>query len=208
MNILEKKIKNIFEKLFGGYEPENKIDIEVDEQLRLYLHELLEHEYPKTALYSKDVSVMLWLPEMNGVNVTMFYDAFLKKYDTPNGYVFLVTSKDNIDCLSVLNIDAQSSGFRFVKKICGDKKDMLIMQVCPANVKQELNIPDDYEQGFVWGNNRPGKSIPSHGVDCSKYKNNYILNFSVSGEFNLNVFYLPLSGDGLVHLYANSFECK
>lgn len=208
MNILEKKIKNIFEKLFGGYEPENKIDIEVDEQLRLYINELLEHEFPKTALYSKDVSVMLWLPEMNGVNVTMFYDAFLKKHDTPNGYVFLVTSKDDIDCLSVLNIDAQSSGFRFVKKICGDKKDMLIMQVCPADVKQKLNIPDDYEQGFVWGNNRPGKSIPSHGVDCSKYKNNYILNFSVSGEFNLNVFYLPLSGDGLVHLYANSFECK
>ncbi len=158
--------------------------------------------------YSEDVDVRLWLPEMNGVNVTMFCDRLFEKCNAFDGFIFLITAKDDINCLSVLNIEDQSSGFEIYKQESIENKSILIMRANPSKIKNELNIPDDYWNGFIWGNHQPDRPIPSHRVPTTQYNSKYILNFSVSGEFNLDVCYLPNDGENAIWLLGKSFCCK
>lgn len=179
-----------------------------DEDIRQRIRERMRHGHLNMGSYSDDVDVRLWLPEMNGINVTMFCDRLISKYDEPDGYVFLITDKGDLNCLSVLNIEDQSSGFKLYKLDSAEDMDILVMEVDPGNIKRELSIPDDRWSGFSWWNKQPDCPIPSHGVSTERYNSKFILNFSVSGEFNLEIYYVPKGDDGPVWLFGKSFCCK
>ncbi len=156
---------------------------------------------------SEDIDVKLWLPEMNGVNVTILCDKFLKKHHTKGGIIALITNKDDINCVSILNIEQQSSGFKiFKQEDCGNKT-LLCMAIRSDKVKTELLIPDNYDLGFVW-RNKQNSPIPSHIVRTSEYNSDYILNFSVSGEFHLDIIFVPLDEMEPIMMFSKDFCCK
>lgn len=78
---------------------------------------------------SDDVEVKLWLPEMNGVNVTIFCDRLINGKNEKGSPIALVTDLGCINCLSVLNIEQQSSGFKKGSQIDIDDKSILFMEV-------------------------------------------------------------------------------
>ncbi len=186
-----------------------EINFESDYKYKAALQSMSKiiHGHPNMDLTSEDVDVSLWLPEMNGANVTIFCDRLLERYDF-EGFIFLITAKDDIDCLSVLNIGDQSSGFEIYKQESIEDKSMLIMRVNPSKIKKELKIPDDCRSGFTWGKHQPDRPIPSHSVPTSRYNSRYILNFSVSGEFDLGIYYLPYYGNDAICLLNKCFCCK
>jgi len=179
-----------------------------NEKVDLHIENFMGHGHLNMGTYSDDVDVSLWLPEMNSVNVTMFCDRLIEKSNEPGGFIFLITDKGDINCLSILNIEDQSSGFEIYKQEYNENKDILIMKVTPSKIKKELRIPNDCWSGFIWGNQQSDHSILSHGVPTSKYNCKYILNFSVSGEFNLEVYYVPVGEGKPVWLFGKSFCCK
>lgn len=177
------------------------------ETIKQRIKQMMDHGHLNMGSFSDDVDVKLWLPEMGGYNVTIFCDRLMERY-REEGFVFLMTGKGDINCLSVLNIEEQSSGFKLFKQVEYDDGEMLIMEVGPQNIRQELRIPDNKWDGFVWGNRQQDAPIPSHPVSTSRYNNQYILNFSVSGEFNLNVYFLPKDEGNAVWVMGKSFCCK
>lgn len=201
----------MFKNLFGKKESSNetsKLTIEkTNGEVDLNIEDFMRHGYLNMGSYSNDIDVRLWLPEMNGINVTMFYDRLFEKYDEPDGFIFLITDKGDINCLSILNIEDQSSGFEIYKQESREDKDILIMKVNPSKIKKELKIPDDCWSGFVWGNNQPDRIIHSHDVPISMYNRSYILNFSISGEFNLDIYYATKGEGKSVWLLGKSFCC-
>lgn len=195
---------SIFERLLK----KDKSEIQSYEDMRLRIKNAMGHGHLNMGAYSDDVDVSLWLPEMNGTNVTIFFDRLVKKHSGQDGFVFLITDKGDINCLSVLNIEDQSSGFKFYKQECDGEKELLILETNPNHITKELKIPDDCWNGFVWGNKQPDKPIPSHGVPTSKYKSKYILDFSVSGEFHLEIYYVPKYDGQPIWVLGKSFCCK
>lgn len=51
-------------------------------------------------------------------------------------------------------------------------------------------------------------AFPWHGVSTEQYNSKYILNFSVCGEFKLEIYYLPNGDDEPKWLFRKSFCCK
>lgn len=154
------------------------------------------------------VEVKLWLPEMNGVNVTICCDRLVKDNNGDGSLIALVTDLGCINCLSVLNIEQQSSGFKIGRQIDVDDKSILFMEVSSDRIKSELTIPDDYTTGFVWGKKLNNLNVQTHGVSTSKYESRYILNFSVSGEFNLDICYVSEKETEPIWIFSKSFCCK
>ena len=170
--------------------------------------DLLDKENRFIDYCSDDVHVKLWLPAMNGVNVTILCDQFFRRQHEKYALIALVTDKGDINCLSVLNIEQQSSGFKIIKQLESDNKVALVMEIRSDMVKTELSIPNNYDNGFVWGNKQNGRPMESHGVPNSRYKCNYILNFSVCGEFNLDTYYIPLNHAEPIMMFSKVFCCK
>ncbi len=135
----------IFEK---GYNSQSH-----DDEIRQRIREIMMHEHLNMGSYSDYVDVKLWLREMNGINVTIFLDRLLEKNEVLDGFIFLVTDKGDLNCLSLLNIEDQSSGLKLYKQYSDDENDndILVMKVSPNDVKRELRIPDDCCSGFTWG---------------------------------------------------------
>ena len=156
--------------------------------------------------YSEDVDVHFWLPEMNGVNVTILCDRLIQKYG--DGVILLVTDRGDMNCLSMLNIVEQSSGFKLSGQAGDEKFDIVKLETDESCVKDWLTIPDDPWCGFSWGNKHLDKPVPSHMVPTSKFDSRYILNFSVSGEFNLGICYVPKRTGEQICLFEKSFSCK
>jgi len=179
-----------------------------DDEIRQRIRERIRHGHLNMGSYSDDVDVRLWLREMNGINVTIFLDRLLEKNDVVEGFIFLVTDKGELNCLSLLNIEDQSSGFKIYKKFSDDDKDILVMEVSPNDIKRMLHIPDDRWSGFSWRNKQPVLPIPWHGVSTEQYDSKYILNFSVCGEFKLEIYYLHNDADTPQLVFRKSFCCK
>lgn len=154
------------------------------------------------------VEVKLWLPEMNGANVTIFCDRLVKDNNGDGSLIALVTDFGCINCLSVLNIEQQSSGFKKGNQIDVDDKSILFMEVSSDCIKSELTIPDDYATGFVWGKKLNNLNVQTHAVPTLKYDSQYILNFSVSGEFNLDICYISGKGTEPIWIFSKNFCCK
>lgn len=200
--------KNLFRNTESLMETSMLTTENVNEVVDSHIENIMGHGHLNMGSYSDDVDVHLWLPEMNSVNVTMLCDRLVEKGNETDGFIFLITDKGDINCLSVFNIEDQSSGFEIYRQESNENKDILIMKVSPNKIKKELRIPDDCWSGFVWGNHQSDRPIPSHGVSTSKFNCKYILNFSVCGEFNLEIYYVPEGEGATVRLLKKSFCCK
>ena len=176
----------------------------------------MEHGNLLNGSYCEDVDVKLGLPEMNAVNTTIFCDRLIAKYGC--GCMFLHTE---IDCISQLNIEYQSSGFHLFDTIKEADMEMLVLRADPAFIKPNLFIPKKWETGFTWcptvqkyriiykPHNVPFVEEPHFKkVPTSQYGHNYILNFSVSGEFGLDIYYLPEEGEEPMLIFSKSYCCK
>lgn len=178
------------------------------DEIRQRIREMMSHGHLNMGSYSDDVDVKLWLREMNGINVTIFLDRLLEKKGVFDGFVFLVTKKGELNYLSLLNIEDQSSGLKKFELYSDDDKDILVMKVSPKDVKSELHIPNDRWSGFASGKEQPDNPIPWHGVSTEQYNSKYILNFSVYGEFKLEIYYLHDGNDEPIRLFKKGFCCK
>lgn len=198
---------NYFKLFFGRENAEEANEVNYDHGCQRII-DLLDREDVFNGYISDDVDAKLWLPEMNSVNVTILCDKFFRKQHIRYGLIALVTDKGDINCLSVLNIEQQSSGFKRIKQLESGNKAILVMGIKPDKIKSELLIPNNYVNGFVWGNEQKGRLIASHRVPTSKYNCNYILNFSVSGEFNLDICYIPLNHAEPILMFSKAICCK
>lgn len=173
-----------------------------------YVMDYLGKGHVPSCIHCEDVDVKFWLPEMNGVNVTILCDKFIKRNSYGDGLFVLVTDLGCINCVSTLNIEQQSSGFKIYRQSDYNDKTLLFLSVSPDNIKSNLLIPDDYGNGFVGGNKLNKKPIPSHLVSTERYNCKYILNFSVCGEFNLDIGFMPLKVVAPIYIFSKSFSCK
>lgn len=178
------------------------------------LKEAMSHGHLNMGAYSDDVDVKLWLPEFNGYNTTLFCDRLLKQHGE-QGFFLLRTNNHDLDCVSLLNIEHQSSGFKLCDVLKGegdDEKGTILLEVSPNYVKDELAIPDEKYiwDGFRW-NYRP-KPVSvldhSHPVPTSQFGHSYILNFTVSGEFDLEIYYMPNSDAQAIWVFRKGYCCK
>lgn len=200
--------RRFFDAIFDAIKREaelKKTQTATDEEREL-ISKCVAHGCLDTGTHLADVDVELWLPEMNSVNVTLLCDRLIDA--EPDGLMLLVTRKDDIDCLSVLSIEGQSSGFMLCKRLCYENKGVLLMKSCATQVKQNLEIPDCWRSGFVWGNPHPYGLVSKRSVPTEKYKNKYILNFSVSGEFDLDIYYCSKTEGQPKRILSENFCCK
>ena len=96
--------KNLFRNTESLKETAKLTTGNVNEEVDLHLVNIMGHGHLNMGSYSDDVDVHLWLPEMNGVNVTMLCDRLVDKGNETDGFIFLITDKSDINCLSVLII--------------------------------------------------------------------------------------------------------
>lgn len=201
---------------------EEKTDILDDnheyEEARKRVMQLAGHGSLNMGSYADDVDVKMGLPEMNYYNVTVLCDKLLMKNGKAREGVIAITG-EVFKNISILNLEQQSSGFRILKKMKEkDMPEVLLLKVSPEDIKEELIIPDkEYVwDGFAWGENyrNPDTLNPSdivkgtHQVPTAKYGHRFILNFSVSGEFNLDMYFIPKDGGKTKWIFSKSFCCK
>ena len=204
------------------HKEEEKTDIRDDnheyEEARKRVMQLMGHGSLNMGSYADDVEVKMGLPEMNCYNVTILCDKLLMKNGKTREGILAITG-EVFNYISILNLEQQSSGFRILKKV--QEKDMpevLLLKVSPEDVKEELIIPNkEYVWGgFTWGESyrKPDTLNPSdivkttHQVPTAKYGHRFILNFSVSGEFGLDMYFIPNDGGEPTWIFSKSFCCK
>lgn len=192
----------------------NMEDLKLEEAKRL-VKEMMSHGHLNMGSYSDDIDVKMWLPEMNGVNTTIFCDRLIAKYG--DVLMFIHTEKE---CISRMNIEYQSSGFVLLDTITDEGRQILVLKSDPHFVKKHLFIPKDWMTGFAWypqvqqfGPVKPEicpflKDFNFNRVETAQYGHKYILNFSCSGEFNLEIYLKPMCDENLIWIFGKSYCCK
>ena len=148
---------------------------------------------------SDEVSVGLWLPEFNSENVTLFCDRLLQS-DESESFIVLVTRTCDLNCIKYGTLNMQSSGFRvyeIVRGIGDDALSAIILKASSEYLVEGLEIPSRDTLG-------DGSVVT---VPCRNYDSRYILNFSVGGEFELDICCLR-PDRALKCLFGKSFSCK
>lgn len=185
---------------------------------KMQIRQMIGHGHLNMGQYADDVDVKMWLPEFHSINVTMFCDRLVMDDMHNNRQSFLVlrTDKNDLNCLSLLNLEEQSSGFKIVDRIEEDF-GAIVLEVSPSYVKDELIIPDNPWLGFSWGQDRGVYDhstrsflypLTSKKVPVSPYGHHFILNFSVCGEFELDIYYLTKGENKMKWVFGKGFCCK
>ena len=189
-------------------------DFELKEAERL-VRERMRHGYLNMGSYSDEIDVKMWLPEMNGVNTTILCDRLITKYG--DGLMFIHTE---IGCISRMNIEYQSSGFKLVDTIMDEGCQFLVLKSSPQFVKKHLLVPRDWLTGFSWcprvqkfgpvkPSGYPFMQDPHYAkIETAQYGHKFILNFSCSGEFNLEIFFKPMCEEDPIMIFEKSYCCK
>lgn len=187
-------------------------DKEQDEIYRR-LKEAVSHGHINMGAYCEDVDVELWMREFNGINTTLFCDRLLKKYGE-KGFFLLRTNTEDLNCVSLLSLEQQSSGFKLCDVLRGGEWNdpgTIILEVGPEYVKEELTILNkEYKwEAFGWDNQNPVlEPTHTHQVPTSQFGHSYILNFSVCGEFNLEIYYMPDPNVQAIWVFGKGYCCK
>ena len=164
-----------------------------------------------------EIDVMLWLPELTRRNVTILCDRLLLDdiHAGRQGLIAITTCRDDLCCFSYWNIEEQSSGFRMKDYILGAERHELssvILEVNPSYVKDELIIPKDYGEGFYrLGETRKAPAFTdgnSRRISTSLYGQQFILNFTVGGEFRLYIDYYVQGDEDCMRIFERGFCCK
>lgn len=184
--------------------------------------------------YDDRLDVHLWLPEMNSMNVTIKFDKFFEGQEDPNDYLFMRTGRGDMKCLSLINLEKQSSGFTLLDVYESPEGDFALLQPNSGEVKDDVIIPDmkDYDtsnvcDGFVWSgrwsalpwyndaikwfrykNYTDDAFIKSHPVSIKKYDSKYLLNFTVEDEFELAIYAMGVGCKGPRLVFSKGFCCK
>lgn len=204
MGLIE-KIKDLFKKkTFDIAEETLKVEDEEYEVTYQRVTQIMSHGNMNNGSYCDEVDVLLWKPEFNGVNVTILCDRLVMDdlHQHKYGRLFLHT---DLNCISILNIEQQSSGFKMITPI-EDDSAFVALEISPSNIKDELIIPDKPRTGFKWGSYISVKT--SHLVPTSRYGHRFILNFSVSGEFDIDIYYYCEGMKAPKCIFEKSFCCK
>lgn len=183
----------------------------IDEATRQRIQSLLDkRKYYYDWGWSDKVDPKLWLSDMNSVNVTLLMDRLI----TGKGYIVMKTGAGDANCISLLNINWQSDGFRLAEVIETREAAAIVLRASNDFLKGYMRVPgrgehryEYYEEGFVWG----PENNPEHYIKISTpyYGHHFILNFSVCGEFDLSIYFLPDGQDDeLIWVYGKSFCCK
>lgn len=189
-------------------------------RLEQRIKEFIDGKCQDVVLRGDDVDVSFYLRDMNAPNVTIFCDRLLNDSTLPEGYFLLMI--DDIDCLAVLNIEEQSSGFKILHKWkYGERQWILVMEAARCYITETLKIPHNYFDGFVWHNERfrqesvylqnplyPNRFIPTYDVRRSRFQNEFILNFTIFDEFYLEVYYFPIKEGKPACLFRKCFCYK
>lgn len=163
--------------------------------------------------YCEDVDVELWMREFNGINTTLFCDRLLKKHGE-KGYFLMRTNTEDLNCVSLLSLEQQSSGFKLCEVLGGEKYNdpgTIVLEAGPEYVKDELTIlnKENKWEAFGWHNQNPVLELDhTHQVPTSQFGHSYILNFSVSGEFHLEIYYMPDPDAQPIWVYRKGYCCK
>lgn len=187
-------------------------DKEQDEIYRR-LKEAISHGHINMGAYCEDVDVKLWLPEFNGINTTLFCDRLLKKYEE-KGYFLLKTKTRDLNCVSLMSLEQQSSGIKLCDVLRGEKWNdpgTIILEVGPKYVKEELTIMNEDKkwEAFGWDNQNSTSILGhTHQVPTSQFGHSYILNFSVCGEFNLEIYYVSDLDAQAIWVFRKGYCCK
>lgn len=120
-----------------------------------------------------------------------------------------------IGCFSYWNIEEQSSGFRMKDYIVGENRNdpaSVILEVNPSYVKDELIVPNEEGEGF-YKLGKPKSDLVftdsnSRRISTAHFGHDYILNFSVGGEFKLEIDYYVEGEDDLRQIFKKGFCCK
>lgn len=164
-----------------------------------------------------EIEARLWLPELTRRNVTIFCDRLVLVDIKENRQAFIVitTRTGDIGCFSYWNIEEQSSGFRLKDYLVGEERRepaSVILEVNPTYVKEELVIPNNVRDGYYklgeTKNNLIYSDNNSRKVSTSLYGHQYILNFTVGGEFNLEIGYFTQDDDDIRLIFKRGFCCK
>ena len=164
-----------------------------------------------------EIEARLWLPELTRRNVTIFCDRLVLDDIKENRQAFIVitTRTGDIGCFSYWNIEEQSSGFRLKDYLVGEERRdpaSVILDVNPTYVKEELVIPNNVRDGYYklgeTKNNLIYSDNNSRKVSTSLYGHQYILNFTVGGEFNLEIGYFTQDDDDIRLIFKRGFCCK
>ena len=194
----------------------NMQDLELEEARRL-VREIMRHRHLNMDSHSDDIDVKMWLPEMNGVNTTILCDRLIAKYG--NGLILIHTENE---CISRMNIEYQSNGFKLLDTITDEDIQILVLKSGPQFVRKHLFIPKDWMTGFSWypqvqksGPVKPVEIPFSQGVDSNfdkietaQYDHKYILNFSCFGEFDLEIYFKSMYEENPIMIFEKSFCCK
>ena len=190
-------------------------DMELEEARRL-IREMIGLR-TKHGACCDEIDVKLWLPELTRRNVTILCDRLLLEdiHAGRQGQIAITTRRDDLCCFSYWNIEEQSSGFKMKDYILGkDGHDLssVILEVNPSYVKDELIVPKDDGEGFYrLGETRKVPSFTeenSRKVSSFLYGQQFILNFTVGGEFRLFIDYYVHGNEDCKRIFEKGFCCK
>ena len=208
------KIKNCVNEIFkkkGMYME----DLELEETRRLVRERMRLRM--RNGACCDEIEVKLWLPELTQRNVTIFCDKLLLDdiHAGKQGIIAITTRKEDLCHFSYWNIEDQSSGFKMKDYILGTERDELssvILEVTPTYVKDELIVPENNREGFYrLGEARKTPVFTdrnSRRVSTSLYGQQFILNFTVGGEFRLYIDYYVQGDEDCKRIFERGFCCK
>lgn len=190
-------------------------DLELEEARRR-VREMMRYRMRNGACCD-EIDVKLWLPELTRRNVTILCDRLLLDdiHAGRQGLIAITTRKEDLCCFSYWNIEEQSSGFKMKDFFLGTEDNELssvILEVNPSYTKDELIVPIDDGEGFY----RLGETrmVPiftdknSRRVSTSHYGHQFVLNFTVGGEFRLYIDYYLQGDEDCRRIFERGFSCK
>ena len=164
-----------------------------------------------------EIEAKLWLQELTRRNVTIFCDKLVLDdiKENKQGFIVITTKTGDLGCFSYWNIEEQSSGFRLKDYIVGKERSepaSVILEVNPSYVKEYLIVPNDNWEGYYkLGEGKRDLVFTdsnSRKVGTSPYGHQYILNFTVGGEFKLEIGYFVQGDEDIRMIFKKGFCCK
>ena len=192
----------------------NMEDLELEEARRLVRERMRLRT--RNGACCDEIEVNLWLPDLTRHNVTIFCDRLvLDDIDSGRqGFIAITTRAGDIGCFSYWNIEEQSSGFKLMDYIMDDVQNMgsVILEVAPSYVKKDLIVPNNELEGY-YRLGEPKSNLVytdnnSRRFPTSNFGHQYILNFSVGGEFKLFIDYFLEGGTNQKRIFERGFCCK
>ena len=144
-----------------------------------------------------EIEAKLWLQELTRRNVTIFCDKLVLDDIKENKQGFIVITTKTGDYI----VGKERS-----------EPAAVILEVNPSYVKEYLIVPNDNWEGYYkLGEGKRDLVFTdsnSRKVGTSPYGHQYILNFTVGGEFKLEIGYFVQGDEDIRMIFKKGFCCK